>query len=44
MTVPEGFTVERVASERQIVNPFAMPFDERGRMWVTEVTVHGPVR
>ncbi len=36
MTVPEGFKVELVASEPQIVNPVAMTFDERGRIWVTE--------
>src|SRR6267142_1851502 len=36
MTVPEGFTVELVASEPQIVNPIAMSFDDRGRIWVTE--------
>jgi len=36
MTVPEGFTVELVASEPDIVNPVAMTFDEQGRIWVTE--------
>jgi putative membrane-bound dehydrogenase-like protein len=36
MTVPEGFTVEVVAAEPEIVNPVAMTFDERGRIWVTE--------
>ena len=36
MTVPEGFTVELVASEPMLVNPVAMTFDERGRVWVTE--------
>lgn len=36
MTVPEGFSVELVAAEPQIVNPVAMTFDERGRIWVTE--------
>jgi putative heme-binding domain-containing protein len=36
MTVPEGFTVELVAAEPDIVNPVAMTFDERGRIWVTE--------
>jgi putative membrane-bound dehydrogenase-like protein len=36
MTVPEGFLVEVVASEPDIVNPVAMTFDERGRIWVTE--------
>jgi len=36
MTLPEGFSVELVASEPDIVNPVAMTFDERGRIWVTE--------
>lgn len=36
MTVPPGFRVELVASEPDIMNPVAMAFDERGRIWVTE--------
>ncbi|MBL8818692.1 MAG: HEAT repeat domain-containing protein [Planctomyces sp.] len=36
MTVPEGFSVELVASEPDIVNPVSMTFDERGRVWITE--------
>ncbi len=36
MTVPDGFRVEIVASEPDIVNPVAMTFDERGRIWITE--------
>lgn len=36
MTVPPGFTVEVVAAEPDLVNPVAMTFDERGRVWVTE--------
>ena len=36
MEVPEGFIVELVASEPDIVNPVAMTFDERGRIWITE--------
>ncbi|HTU22213.1 MAG TPA: PVC-type heme-binding CxxCH protein [Gemmataceae bacterium] len=36
MTVPDGFSVELVASEPDIVNPVAMTFDERGRIWITE--------
>ena len=36
MTVPPGFSVEIVASEPDIVNPVAMTFDERGRVWITE--------
>ncbi|MFO0843761.1 MAG: PVC-type heme-binding CxxCH protein [Gemmataceae bacterium] len=36
MTVPPGFSVELVASEPDLVNPVAMCFDEKGRVWVTE--------
>src|SRR5690348_2094871 len=36
MKVPEGFQVELVASEPDIVNPVAMTFDEKGRIWITE--------
>ncbi|MCA9131499.1 MAG: hypothetical protein KDA45_00020 [Planctomycetales bacterium] len=36
MEVPPGFRVELVAAEPDLVNPVAMAFDERGRIWVTE--------
>jgi putative membrane-bound dehydrogenase-like protein len=36
MTVPPGFRVEIVAAEPDIVNPVAMTFDERGRIWIAE--------
>ena len=36
MTVPAGFRVECVAHEPELVNPVAMTFDERGRVWVCE--------
>ncbi len=36
MKVPEGFTVEVVASEPDLVNPVAFTFDEKGRIWVVE--------
>jgi putative membrane-bound dehydrogenase-like protein len=36
MTVPEGFTVELVAAEPDIINPIGMTFDEKGRVWITE--------
>ncbi len=36
MTAPEGFTVELVAGEPQVVQPIAMCFDARGRIWVVE--------
>jgi putative membrane-bound dehydrogenase-like protein len=36
MQVPPGFHVELVAAEPDIVNPVAMTFDEKGRIWITE--------
>lgn len=36
MRVPPGFRVELVAAEPDLVNPVAMTFDEKGRIWVTE--------
>jgi len=36
MTVPDGFAVEVVACEPDLVNPVAMTFDEKGRVWVVE--------
>ncbi|MEQ8471500.1 MAG: ThuA domain-containing protein [Marinoscillum sp.] len=34
--VPEGFHLELFASEPDIINPIAMDWDERGRLWVIE--------
>ncbi len=36
MRVPDGFRVELVAAEPDVVNPVAMTFDDRGRIWVCE--------
>jgi putative membrane-bound dehydrogenase-like protein len=36
MTVPDGFNVEIVAAEPDVVNPVAMAIDEKGRYWITE--------
>jgi len=36
MQLPPGFKIECVASEPLIVNPTAMTFDEKGRIWVCE--------
>src|SRR5262245_58008937 len=36
-SVPEGFRVELVASEPAVVDPVAMAFDERGRIFVAEM-------
>ena len=37
MTLPEGFEVRIFAGEPQVVNPVAMTWDERGRLWVVEL-------
>jgi len=34
--VPTGFDLELFASEPDIINPIAMDWDERGRLWVIE--------
>jgi putative membrane-bound dehydrogenase-like protein len=34
--VPPGFTLELYAAEPDIINPIAMEWDERGRLWVIE--------
>lgn len=34
--VPPGFELQLFASEPEIVNPIAMAWDERGRLWVLE--------
>jgi putative membrane-bound dehydrogenase-like protein len=36
-TVPPGFDVRLFASEPDVVNPVAMTWDERGRLWVVEL-------
>ncbi|MFM8478450.1 MAG: PVC-type heme-binding CxxCH protein, partial [Planctomycetaceae bacterium] len=36
MTVPEGFSVELIAAEPDVVNPVAMTIDERGRYLIAE--------
>lgn len=35
--VPEGFEVRLLAAEPDVVNPVAMTWDERGRLWVLEL-------
>ncbi len=35
--VPEGFEVRLFASEPDVVNPVAMTWDDRGRLWVVEL-------
>jgi putative membrane-bound dehydrogenase-like protein len=36
-TVPTGFQVRLFASEPEVVNPVAMSWDDRGRLWVLEL-------
>jgi putative membrane-bound dehydrogenase-like protein len=35
--VPEGFEVRLFAAEPEVINPVAMTWDERGRLWVVEL-------
>jgi putative membrane-bound dehydrogenase-like protein len=35
--VPEGFEMRLFASEPMVINPVAMTWDERGRLWVLEL-------
>jgi putative membrane-bound dehydrogenase-like protein len=37
MTLPEGFEARIFAFEPDVVNPVAMTWDERGRLWVVEL-------
>ena len=36
MTLPDGFTATLFAGEPDVVQPIAITFDDRGRMWVVE--------
>src|SRR5580704_19745766 len=36
MTLPEGFQATLFAGEPDVVQPIAMTFDDRGRLWVVE--------
>ena len=36
MTLPPGFSVSLFAGEPDVVQPIAMTFDDRGRLWVAE--------
>src|SRR5207247_9525592 len=38
--VPPGFEVRLFAAEPEVVNPVAMTWDERGRLWVLELYEH----
>ncbi|MGX5818842.1 DUF7133 domain-containing protein [Chitinophaga lutea] len=42
MQVENGFAVQLVASEPLVVAPVAMTFDEKGRLWVAEMTGYMP--
>ncbi len=37
MSVPEGYAVRCFASEPMVINPVAMTWDARGRLWVVEL-------
>jgi putative membrane-bound dehydrogenase-like protein len=36
MTVPDGFHIDPIAAEPEVVQPIAFTIDERGRLWVVE--------
>lgn len=36
-TLPQGYEIRLFASEPDVVNPVAMSWDERGRLWVVEL-------
>ncbi len=36
-SLPDGFEIRLFASEPEVVNPVAMTWDERGRLWVLEL-------
>jgi len=40
MEVPDGFHVDLIASEPDLVQPIAMSFDARGRIWVVEANTY----
>lgn len=42
LEVADGFTVQLVAAEPQVITPVAMTFDEKGRLWVAEMTGYMP--
>lgn len=42
LELEDGFTIQLVAAEPQVVVPVAMVFDEKGRMWVAEMTGYMP--
>jgi len=42
-TLEEGFRIELVAHEPQIIDPVAMDIDANGRLWVVEMPTYMPV-
>jgi putative membrane-bound dehydrogenase-like protein len=36
-TVPDGFEIRNFAAEPDVINPVAMTWDDRGRLWVVEL-------
>lgn len=42
LELEDGFSVQLVAAEPQVIVPVAMVFDEKGRMWVAEMTGYMP--
>lgn len=42
LELEDGFSIQLVAAEPQVIVPVAMVFDEKGRMWVAEMTGYMP--
>lgn len=40
--IEDGFNLQLVAAEPQVIVPVAMAFDEKGRLWVAEMTGYMP--
>lgn len=43
-TLPEGFRVSVFAAEPEVVQPVAMNFDDRGRLWVVEMLTYADLK
>src|ERR1051326_6942678 len=44
VTLPDGFKVSLFAGEPDIVQPVAMNFDDRGRLWVVEMITYADMK
>lgn len=44
IALPEGFQATLFAAEPEVVQPVAMAFDDRGRLWVVEMLTYGDLK